>query len=149
MEVITIGERIKNIRTARGLSQKALGDLCNPPIDSAAIRRLEKSESNPTIETINRVALALNIPASMLVSSYADKNPFEVRDKAVFLDLLLEKCDASLDGSDEAEGIVVLRHNGHYYELSTKDLEDLERIANNTADYFEYEFNKFLKRYGQ
>ncbi|MEA5055948.1 MAG: helix-turn-helix transcriptional regulator [Anaerotignum propionicum] len=54
------GERIKEIRKKRGLTQKRLGELC--AIDEANIRKYETGKQNPRYETIVKIALALDFP---------------------------------------------------------------------------------------
>lgn len=63
----TIGENIKRIRKEKGLTQKQLGDLCNPPMADSAIRRYEIGKANPKMETLQKIAAALNIKLSELV----------------------------------------------------------------------------------
>ena len=59
-----IGQRIRNYRTARGLSQEKLADLCgcHPPY----IGQLERGEKNATIESIDKIATALDVSLSKL-----------------------------------------------------------------------------------
>jgi transcriptional regulator with XRE-family HTH domain len=56
---MTIGENIKRIRKEKGLTQKQLGELCN--INEANIRKYENGKQNPKIETIDRIAFALDV----------------------------------------------------------------------------------------
>lgn len=56
---MTIGENIKRIRKEKGLTQKALGKLCG--INEATIRKYELGKLNPKIETVQRIANALNV----------------------------------------------------------------------------------------
>lgn len=58
---MTIGENIKRIRQEKGLTQKQLGNLCNPSMADSAIRRYEAGKANPKIETIQKIADALNV----------------------------------------------------------------------------------------
>ncbi len=62
---MTVGEKIKNIRKEKGLTQKKLGELCS--IDEANIRKYENGKQNPKIETINKIATALNVNICDLV----------------------------------------------------------------------------------
>ena len=64
---MSIGENIKRLRKEKGLTQKQLGTLCQPPIDEANIRKYENDKQNPKIETIYKIADALGISASELV----------------------------------------------------------------------------------
>lgn len=57
---MTVGQNIRAIRKERGLTQKQLGDLCG--IQEANIRKYELDKANPKIETIERIARALDVP---------------------------------------------------------------------------------------
>lgn len=56
---MTVGENIRKFRKARGLTQKQLGELCG--IKEANVRKYELNKANPKVETINRIASALNV----------------------------------------------------------------------------------------
>lgn len=62
-----IGHRIRLIRERKGWSQKTLGENCNPPIAEPTIRRYELGKLNPKIETLQKIANALEIPTSTLI----------------------------------------------------------------------------------
>lgn len=59
-----IGQRIRNIRLNNGLSQEKLAELsgCHPTY----IGQLERGEKNATIESIEKIAVSLNVPLSQL-----------------------------------------------------------------------------------
>ncbi len=59
-----IGQRIRNHRTQRKLSQEKLAEMsgCHPTY----IGQLERGEKNATLESIEKIAVALNIPLSQL-----------------------------------------------------------------------------------
>lgn len=59
-----IGQRIRNYRTTAGLSQEKLAELsgCHPTY----IGQLERGEKNATIESIEKIASALNVSLSKL-----------------------------------------------------------------------------------
>ena len=59
-----IGQRIRNYRTQLGLSQEKLAELsgCHPTY----IGQLERGEKNATLESIDKVAVSLNISLSKL-----------------------------------------------------------------------------------
>ena len=61
---MTIGEKIKRYRKERGLTQKELGEKCG--IADSAIRRYELNGARPKIETIQKIANALDIPVEYL-----------------------------------------------------------------------------------
>ena len=59
-----IGQRIRNYRTARGLSREKLADLCG--CHPTYIGQLERGEKNATIESIDKIATALDVSLSKL-----------------------------------------------------------------------------------
>lgn len=62
---MTIGESIREARLKKGWTQKQLGDKCN--MADSAIRRYESDRGNPTIETLKRIAAALEVdPFSLM-----------------------------------------------------------------------------------
>ena len=65
---MTVGENIKKIRKEKGLTQKKLGELCNPPISESNIRKYENGKQNAKIETVDRIASA-SVSYTHLMSS--------------------------------------------------------------------------------
>jgi transcriptional regulator with XRE-family HTH domain len=65
-----IGQRIRNHRTAMGLSQEKLAELCG--CHPTYIGQIERGEKNATIESIARIASALGIPISRLFEKLGD-----------------------------------------------------------------------------
>ena len=59
-----VGQRIRNYRTKKGLSQEKLAELCG--CHPTYIGQLERGEKNATLESIERIAAALNISLSKL-----------------------------------------------------------------------------------
>ena len=59
-----LGQRIRNYRTAKSLSQEKLAELsgCHPTY----IGQIERGEKNATIESIEKIAAALEISLSKL-----------------------------------------------------------------------------------
>ena len=59
-----LGQRIRNHRTSKGLSQEKLAELsgCHPTY----IGQLERGEKNATIESIEKISSALNVSLSSL-----------------------------------------------------------------------------------
>lgn len=62
---MTTGERIKDARKKAGLTQKALGKKCQMP--DSQIRQYELGMVNPKVETLKRIASALNTSISALM----------------------------------------------------------------------------------
>jgi len=59
-----IGQRIRNYRTQQQLSQEKLAELSG--FHPTYIGQIERGEKNPTIESIERIASALNVSLSQL-----------------------------------------------------------------------------------
>ena len=57
---MNVGEKIREIRLSKGLSQERLGNLCG--MAGSAIRRYESGRANPKIETLTKIASALEVP---------------------------------------------------------------------------------------
>ncbi len=59
-----LGQRIRNYRTEKGLSQEKLAELsgCHPTY----IGQIERGEKNATVESIEKISAALNVPLSKL-----------------------------------------------------------------------------------
>ena len=59
-----VGQRIRKYRTAKGLSQEKLAELsgCHPTY----VGQIERGEKNATIESIEKIATALNVSLSRL-----------------------------------------------------------------------------------
>lgn len=58
------GDMIKKIRKEKGLTQKQLGELCG--MADSAVRRYENGNQNPKIETLEKIAAALDVPVTRL-----------------------------------------------------------------------------------
>ena len=59
--LISVGSKIKEIRLDKGLSQLDLVGKMDGNIDVTNISRIEKGRTNPTVYTLFRIALALEI----------------------------------------------------------------------------------------
>jgi transcriptional regulator with XRE-family HTH domain len=55
-----IGVKIKELRQARGLSLRTLGDLCE--LSPNTISLIERGVSSPSVATLHRLATALGVP---------------------------------------------------------------------------------------
>ena len=59
-----LGQRIRNYRTSKGLSQEKLAELSG--CHHTYIGQLERGEKNATVESIEKIAAALNVSLSRL-----------------------------------------------------------------------------------
>lgn len=58
--LVKIGERIKEIRLKKNMSQNDLAMECN--FEKASMSRIESGQTNPTVRTLSRICNALDIP---------------------------------------------------------------------------------------
>ena len=67
-----IGQRVRNYRTEKGLSQEKLAEMsgCHPTY----IGQVERGEKNATLESIEKIASAMNIPLSKLFEKMGEDN---------------------------------------------------------------------------
>ncbi len=107
---MTVGENIKRIRKEKGLTQKALGQLCN--MNESQIRRYELglSNSNPKIETIQKIATGLGVPWEILLSDQQE------------VDLIIKEEMKKMVDSMNFEAVTP--KNGNIWDLSIEVLEN-------------------------
>ena len=60
-----LGERIAKIRKEKGITQVELGDRCD--IEKPNMRRIEAGGTNPTILTLKKISLGLDIDLNELL----------------------------------------------------------------------------------
>lgn len=66
-----IGKRIRNYRNKLGLSQEKLSELCG--CHPTYIGQVERGEKNATVESIEKIALALDVSLSKLFENLGGK----------------------------------------------------------------------------
>ncbi|KOY14296.1 helix-turn-helix domain-containing protein [Paenibacillus xylanivorans] len=78
----SVGERIRAIRKAKGLTQQQLAELSG--LDDAYIGSVERGERNFSIDTLEKIILGLNIPIHQIfvVSRHENNEDYEIN-KAV------------------------------------------------------------------
>jgi len=65
MDKLTLGEKIKNLRKKRGMTQQELAKAI--PISFSTFRRWEKNIHVPDIEDISRLSEILDVPVSYFI----------------------------------------------------------------------------------
>ena len=70
-----VGQRIRNYRTQAGMSQERVAELsgCHPTY----IGQVERGEKNATLESIEKIASALNVPLSQLFEKLDNSDAYE------------------------------------------------------------------------
>ncbi len=105
---MTTGEKILFQRKKSGLTQKALGELCNMP--DSQIRQYELGKVEPKLENIRRIASALQISISDLVADWSEFSSDEIKK-----DIIKGSKEDSWEYSKAEE----------YFEYSRRKLEDM------------------------
>ena len=75
-----VGQRIRRYRIRRGRSQEALARLCER--HPTYIGQIERGETNPTLDSLEKVCQALQIPMSQLLEK-VEKEPIRTDDIAL------------------------------------------------------------------
>lgn len=67
-----IGQRVRNYRTEKGLSQEKLAEMsgCHPTY----IGQVERGEKNATLESIEKITSAMGVPLSKLFEKMGEDN---------------------------------------------------------------------------
>jgi len=76
-----IGEQIKRIRTAKGLSQKEV--ISAAGLDKAQYSRIENGKTDPYFSTIEKIAKAMGLSLSELFATSDDLQEVQTYDKTV------------------------------------------------------------------
>ncbi|MFP3854714.1 MAG: helix-turn-helix domain-containing protein [Anaerolineales bacterium] len=72
-----VGARIRELRDSQGLSLRALAEECGLSVN--AISRIERGESSPTVSSLHRLALGLNVPITDFFRGNEDQSTILVR----------------------------------------------------------------------
>ena len=103
---MTIGERIKEIRTQKGIKQKELANKIG--ISYVMLSQYERGERKPKLGMIDKIALALDVQPIEL--AYGKNNPFVddtkrmirlIKEGQESVKLITEKISAVLKSLDE------------------------------------------------
>lgn len=65
--LVTLGERVQQLRESKGLSQVDLAGKMIGKFDTTNISRIESGRTNPTIFTLFRIAEALEVPLNEIL----------------------------------------------------------------------------------
>lgn len=121
---MTTGERIRNMRKNRKLTQKQLGELCG--IAEPTIRRYELGKLNPKYETLERIAAALHTSTGALLGSSAG-NQLKYKVKQ-----WLSLKDSHLEMDIDSELLEIIHRFAEAENLSLED--KIEQILHEYAE---------------
>jgi transcriptional regulator with XRE-family HTH domain len=108
-----VGSKVRELRLQQRLTQEQLGERIGS--DGPRVGRIEKGSENPTLETIDKLATALNVDVSHL---FEEPRPDEESGDAVstggkpreghpFFKSMLEATDAEVPAEDSWRGDVL------------------------------------------
>lgn len=117
-------DKIKKIRLEKGFTQKQLAEKCG--MYESQIRKYEAGKANPKIETLQRIANALDVPLSAL------KND---------LDLLCESVTNYFDFHAEVIKAAIKEENTlleHYRQLNTDGRTEAQKRVQELTEIKKY-----------
>ena len=142
---MTTGGKIKAARQKAGFTQKRLGELCG--IAESTIRRYESGKLNPKIETIEKIAQALQIPITHIKpdltwGEYEKTQRYQKTERAIAL------FDTIVEVLEDTYGFLTVSEDDHVFgydentlwvfdslenhlEISESDIFVLEKIIKN------------------
>lgn len=130
---MSLGERIKNIRKTRGLTQGQLSTKAN--ISRSYLADVERDRYNPSVDTLTTIAKALNVNPSTLLNPESEEQNTDVmsapewatpKDKRDFKKMLEEDSPVLFDGvpiEGEARQRVLDILTGLFWEAKEKNKE--------------------------
>lgn len=131
---MTIGENIRKYRKEKGLTQKALGELCG--INEANIRKYEINPNiTPQLKTIEKIADALDVTITDLMgmSAYLDETEKAICQTTNFFDYL-DSLGYEVGQGEYSDYQIYIKESNIYIELSSEDIELLENSTKTTID---------------
>ena len=76
---MNVGQAIKMCRSRRGFSQTELAQRADCSVSYLSL--LENNQRDPTLSTVEKIAIALNVPVGILFFLAADRNDISGMDK--------------------------------------------------------------------
>jgi transcriptional regulator with XRE-family HTH domain len=122
METKNLAKNLKELRAVRGMSQEYLADESR--VGLRTIQRIENNESEPTGETIKRIAIALDVELTELIGSNLVTETNDLKATIIFLKKQLSKTN------EKSEIKTFEKFIGLLQKLKEKDLspEQMEGI---------------------
>lgn len=119
METKNLAKNLKKLRTTRGMSQEYLADESR--VSLRTIQRIENNESEPTGETIKRIAIALDVELTELIGSDSMTETSDLKATIIFLKKQLSKTN------EKSEIRTFEKFIGILQKLKEKDLSSEQR----------------------
>lgn len=137
---MSIGTNIKKIRTDKKITRKELAEKIE--VSEPTISRYENGKREPNIETLNKIARALNVSILELIGSTP---------------LTKEHIFDGIGGKTEFEQNYISDLESYNNELLIEEIvkreipdisqQDMEHIINEVMNFIQYELSKKLPQY--
>lgn len=86
-----LAKRIKNLRQTKGLTQEKLSEKAG--ISISFLGGIERGTQSPTIETLDKIAQALDVPLKVLLTFDDENNKNEKYELSKIIDMLNDFSD--------------------------------------------------------
>ncbi|SHH26888.1 helix-turn-helix domain-containing protein [Winogradskyella jejuensis] len=152
MKTKDLAKNLRELRALRGMSQEYLADESR--VSLRTIQRIENNESEPTGETIKRIAIALDVELADLIGSDLIVETNDMRATIVFLKKQLSKTNKKSE-IKTFETFIELLEKLKEKDLTPQQIEgiesyikylELEKIPSFSNEMFKKKLTKF-KRY--
>ncbi len=152
MKTKKIAKNLKNLRGIRGMSQEYLADESR--VSLRTIQRIENNESEPTGETIKRIAIALDVELDELIGSQSIPAVNDLKTAIIFFKKKLSKANHKSEIKTFQKFIILLQKlndknlNSNQIKLIESYIQylELEKIPSFKNDVFKQKFIE-LKKY--
>lgn len=108
-----LGNRIRSLRTAMGVSQEELSFKAG--ISAAHLGQIERAVKKPTIETIGKIAYALDVPIVNLFESESD--PAAASENSAIINKIIAQL-SSMSESQQRDVLRLIKVFRHFQEQS-------------------------------
>ena len=151
METKDLAKRLKELRAIRGMSQEYLAEESR--VSLRTIQRIENSESEPTGETVKRIANALDVQLNELIGSNLVTETNDLRTTIIFLKKQLSKTNKKSE-IKTFENFISLLKKLKEKNLSVEQKEgiesyiqylELEKIPSFSNEIYKRKLTKFKK----
>jgi transcriptional regulator with XRE-family HTH domain len=151
MESKILAKRLKELRALRGMSQEYLADESR--VGLRTIQRIENNESEPTGETLKRIAIALDVELSELIGLNFITETGDLKATIIFLKKQLSKTNEKSE-IKTFEKFIELLQKLKEKDLSSEQMEginsyiqylELEKIPSFSNGMFKQKLVKFRK----
>jgi transcriptional regulator with XRE-family HTH domain len=151
METKDLAKNLKELRAVRGMSQEYLADESR--VSLRTVQRIENNESEPTGETIKRIAIALDLELTELIGSNSVTETNDLKATIIFLKKQRSKTNEKSE-IKTFEKFIELLQKLKEKDLSSLQLEgiesyikylELEKIPSFSGEMFKLKLTKFKK----